>query len=485
MAVRTREEYIESLRRQRPKVYMAGEKVDNIVDHPAFQAGINNAAVTFELGHDPKYQELATVMSPLIGERISRYTQVYQDEGDAIATVKLARGLADYLCPCSYRCLTSNQVNAAWALSYDIDQKHNTEYHQRVVNIVEEIQRNDWILGGSSIDPKGDRSLSPGQQLDPDMYVRVVERRKDGIVLRGAKANSTAAPYTNMVGIIPTGRISEAEKDYCVACFTPVDAEGMTFICRPPNRPPEPKELENPFSSKHGGHVECMLVLDDVFVPWERVFMCGEYEFAPAFARMRNPAHAMHKCMCRWVGIDLAIGATALIADYNGLDLEKAPHIWDYIVEMIMSAEIMYSCALSSAMQGSRHGSGVYFPKAAPASAGKVYGSKKIGEEHFWMQDAAGGLVATMAPEEDFQNPETAKILEKYYQGRQGVPTEHRIRAIKLIEDLIASDFAAWYQALCISGGGPPLKHKNAVMEEYDLEESKRKAMIAAGIVKK
>ncbi len=476
MALRTREEYIESLRRQKPKVYLGGEEIENIVDHPAFKVGINSAAVTYELGQDPQYRELTTVMSPIINEEISRWTHIMRDEQDALAKVKMWSGLGNYPCPCHYRCITTDVIHAAWATSYEIDKNHNTSYHRNVQEIVKEVQRDDLIIGGGFVSPKGDRSKGPAEQADPDMYLHVVEKRKDGIVVRGAKAHSTASPYTNMLCVMEM----EFPEDYYVGFFTPVDTEGLTFICRPSHAPSEPKEMENPISSKFGGHIEAMMVFDDVFVPWERVFMCGEYDSVITFGPILGGSHLWHKCICRMGNVDLSIGATALIADYNGVG--NAPHIFDNLCEMAMSAEILRSCAVSAAVEGWRHDSGVFVPRPSPVATGKIYSAKKLGEHRYFMQDAAGGLVGTMATEKDYRSPLSGKYLEKYYKGREGVTTEDRVRAFKLIEDLTASEFAGWYHAMCISGGGAELSFKMWLAMEYDFEKSKAKAKKAAGI---
>jgi 4-hydroxybutyryl-CoA dehydratase/vinylacetyl-CoA-Delta-isomerase len=480
MAIRTKQEYIEGLRKQKPKVYMAGEEIENVVDHPAFQIGIRSAGATYELGEEPDYQNLTRVLSPVINEDVSRWTHIMQNEQDAINKVKLMKGIGEHLCLCCYRCLTADTLHAAWAMTYDVDKKYNTNYHQNAVAFTREVQKNDWIIGSCAVDPKGDRSKGPGEQADPDLHIHVVEKRKDGIVVRGAKCHATGSPYTNVVMGIGSTPKGEEAKDYAVIFFAPVDTEGLVFISRPPRKSYEAREFDNPFSNRYGNHVETLAVFDNVFVPWEHVFLCGEYEFIGKFHRMLRASHTWHKCMCRWASLDLSIGATALIADYNGVG--NAPHIWDNMCELVISAEIVYSLALAAAVEGWKHESGVYFPKALPVSAGKVYSAQKLGQERFFMQDAAGGLVATMASEEDYRNPITGKYMEKYYKGREGVPTENRMRAMKLIEDLTASEFAGWYHAMAISGGGPPLHHKKTVMDNYDLEKSKRKAMFAAGI---
>jgi 4-hydroxybutyryl-CoA dehydratase/vinylacetyl-CoA-Delta-isomerase len=476
MAVRTREEYIESLRKQKPNVYMDGERIENLVDHPAFRTGIDSVGVTYELSNDPNYLHLSRVKSPIIGEEISRWTHIMQNEEDAISKTRLMQALGEYLCPCSYRCITGDVLAAAFAVSYEIDKNHKTSYHQNVLEIVKEAQKNDWVIGGGLISPKGDRSKGVTGQSDPDMYLHVVEKKADGIVVKGAKAHSTAAPYTNMLCV----EEMELVPEYFVGFFTPLDAEGITFICKAPHAPKEPKKLENPLSSRFGGHVESMIVFDNVFVPWERVFMCGEMEGVATFGTILGASHMWHKCMCRWANMDLSIGATALIADFNGVG--NAPHIVDALYEMAMDAEMLRSCAVAASVEGWRHESGVFTPRLAPVATGKVFAAKKLGEDRYYMQDAAGGLVATMASERDYLSPMLGKYLEKYYKGRDGVPTIDRVRAFKLIEDLTASEFAGWYHAMCISGGGASQTYKAVVGMEYDLERCKAKAKRAAGI---
>ena len=476
MGVRTPEAYIESLRQQRPAVYMNGQRIENLVDHPAFQVGLNSAATTFAQAHDPKYRDLARVHSALVGEEVSRWTYLMQDARDALAKVELMRALGELLCPCYYRCITSDVLHAAWAVSAEIDANHNTRYHPNVVEIVKEAQRNDWIIAGAIVSPKGDRSKGPSEQADPDLYLHVVERRADGIVVRGAKAHGTAAPYTNMICAVEMTPLV----DYHVGFFTPVDTQGVIHICKAAHGPTEHKELDNPLSSRFGGHVESMIVFDDVFVPWERVFMCGEVESLMTFGTVLAGSHLWHKCMCRWANMDLSIGATALIADYNGV--ENAPHIQDAMGEMAMDAEVVGSCAVAAAVGGWKHASGIYSPKLSPVAAGKVLAAKKLGEHRYAMQDAAGGLVATMASEKEYRNAEVGKFLEKYYKGREGVRTEDRVRAFKLIEDMTASEFAGWYHVMCISGGGASQTFKDLVALECDFERCKGKAKRAAKI---
>jgi 4-hydroxybutyryl-CoA dehydratase/vinylacetyl-CoA-Delta-isomerase len=476
MGIRTGEEYIDSIRRQKPNIYMDGERIDNIVDHPAFKSGIDSVATTFHMCQDNSYRDIARVESSIAGEEISRWTHLMQNEQDAFIKIELMKGLGDNPCPCSYRCITADVLHAAWAASSDIDKATGSNYHQNVVEMVKQVQKNDLVIGGGFISPKGDRSKGATEQADPDMFLHVVEKREDGIVVRGAKAHSTAAPYTNMLCVIEI----EFSEDYFLGFFTPVDTKGITFICKRGQAPFVLKELDNPISSKFGGHVESMIVFDDVFIPWERVFMCGEHGPGIVFGVLLGSSHAWHKCMCRRNNMELSLGATALVADYNGV--AGAAHIYDHMCDMSMAVQIMDSLIKSAVIDGWKHQSGVFSPKLSTVATGKVYSSMRIKEDRFIMQDTAGGLVATMASEKDYRSPHVSKYLEKYYKGREGVPTENRVRAMKLIEDMTASEFAGWYHAMCISGGGAVQTFRSVAATGCDFEKCKAKAKRATGI---
>jgi len=480
MGVRTREDYIESLKRQKPVVYMNGDKVDNIIENKFFQVGINSIAVTYDLANDPKFSDAFTLYSSLINEKISIWTNIQENSDQALIKTKLMRTIGEVtLCPCHYRCLTTDCVNAAWAVSYEIDKKYGTNYHKNVTEIVKKIQREDLVIGGAIVDPKGDRRFSPIEQEDPDMYLHIVDKNDEGVIVRGAKSHSTAAPYTNLLCVFPSRPMSKKEKDYAIAFFTPVDADGIKFICKAPPMPEESKDIENPISSRFG-HVETTIIFDDVFVPWENVFMCGENEFTVNMLRIFNSFHTWHKCCCRCASMELAIGALALSTYYAGTT--EAPHIKSYLTKMIMNCEIVYACALAAAIEGFKHPSGVYVPNRIYGNTGKVFAAEVLGEERYYLQEASGGVVVTMPSEKDYRNPETGKYLKKYLKARKGTSVDERVKVIKLIEDLIASKWAGWYWGMCISGGATTQTLKERIFSDFDIEKAKEIAKKAAKI---
>lgn len=481
MAIRTREEYLDGLRGQHPKVYMLGERIENVVDHPLLKMGANINSVSCDLACAPDYRELATVRSPFIDEEISRWIHIPENAEDAIAILRLMRD-AGSRCgiACIYRECTYQILAASLVTSYEIDKKYGTNYHDRMRAFVKYVHKNDLAIGGAVTDGKGDRLLRPIEQPDPDMYLRVVDKRKDGIVVRGAKIHSTSAVYMNYLFVAPIRLMEADEKDYAVSFFTPIDAEGITIICRPPEAPPEYKDpADNPLSSKFGT-MEGLVVFEDVFVPWDYVCMCGEYEFIGQLGLTLMAHHIMGKGGCAAASEDLKIGATALAAECSGVG--EVPHVLDNLTEMMITAEIMYACGIAAAVGGRKHESGVYIPATLPQLAAKIYYTKRECLDVELMLSSVGGLAGTMVGEKDYKSAETRKLVEKYYKGKAGVPTEDRIRAYRLVADLIGSEAAGWHHCLAICGGAIAHEIKQWIRSGYDLEAIKGKARRLAGI---
>ena len=343
----TRAEYIESLRRLNLKVYFMGELIENPVDHPMIRPSMNSVAKTYELAEKPEYQDLMTVYSPLIGKRINRFCHLHQSTEDLVNKVKMQRLMGQKTAACFQRCVGMDAFNAIFSTTYEMDQKLGTEYHKRFTEYMKFVQENDLTVDGAMTDPKGDRSLSPSRQEDPDMYMHVVEVREDGIVVRGAKAHQTGAVNSHEHLIMPTVAMKEEDKDYAISFAVPSDAEGVFMVYGRQScdtRKMEENADMDLGNAQYGGH-EALVVFDNVFVPNERVFMCREYEFAGMMVERFAGYHRQSYGGCK-VGVgDVLIGAAALAADYNGVP--KANHIKDKLIEMMHLNETLYSCGIA------------------------------------------------------------------------------------------------------------------------------------------
>ncbi len=277
MGMMTGDEYRESLRKLKPEVYFMGEKIESVADHPAFVPHVNAAAMTYEMACAPEFEELLTTKSHLTGEKINRYTHIHHSHDDLVKKVKMLRAIGQQTGSCFQRCVGHDGLNAVYSVTYDIDQKKGTDYHKRYVKFLKEVQAGDLMISGSMTDPKGDRSLSPSQQKDPDQYVHIVERKKDGIVVSGAKAHITGAVNSHGHLVMPTAAMRQEDADYAVCFYVPVDAPGVIHIFgRQTNDTRKCNCMLDQGNAEYGiVGGEALIVFDKAFIPWKDVFMCG------------------------------------------------------------------------------------------------------------------------------------------------------------------------------------------------------------------
>jgi len=479
MGVKTREQYIDSIRKQKPQdAWMRGEKVTDVADNPAFFTGINSVAGSYDIATRPEYKSWAQLQSPLINETISRWVHIPRNaEESALRADLLRTTLYDYFC-CP-RCIVSDTGTAMWAATWEMDQKYGTEYHKRYVEYWKHVQKTDMEIATAATDPKGDRMKRPAEQDDPDLYLHMVDKQKDGIVVRGAKHCITGILYCNDVMVIPTRDLRKGEEAYAVAFSIPVDTPGIKYIARPQGALRPPESIEHPFGRK-AGHVETLVIFNDVFVPNERIFMCGEVDYAAALVINFASLHRFTKCACRSAQTELYVGAVQLMAECNGI--ERAPHVQDKISDIIIAAETAKACCYSSAYRGKMHPSGCYIIDMLPVNVGKYVSSHAQGEQWITMHDIAGGASVTTPTQKDWDNPELRPFIEKYYRGPSHINGETRLRALKLIEDLTSCEFAGWTMGISLNGAGNPVAEKMEIYRRFDRRRMRDIMMRHAGI---
>jgi len=404
MALKTGSEYIESLRTLNTRVYMFGEKIDNWVDHPMIRPSINCVAMTYELAQDPQYADLMTTTSSLTGETINRFAHLHQSTDDLRKKVKMQRLLGQKTASCFQRCVGMDAFNAVFSTTYEVDQKYGTSYHKNFVEYLKYVQENDIIVDGAMTDPKGDRGLAPSAQRDADLFLRIVESREDGIVVRGAKAHQTGSINSHEHIIMPTIAMTEADKDYAVSFACPSDAEGLFMIYG--RQSCDTRKLEEgadvDLGNKQFGGQEALVVFDDVFIPNDRIFLCGEYDFAGMMVERFAGYHRQSYGGCK-VGVgDVVIGAAALAADYNGA--QKASHVKDKLIEMTHLNETLYCCGIACSAEGYPTAAGNYQIDLLLANVCKQNVTRFPYEIVRLAEDIAGGLMVTMPAEADFKS---------------------------------------------------------------------------------
>ncbi|PWJ49681.1 4-hydroxyphenylacetate 3-hydroxylase family protein [Faecalicatena contorta] len=483
--MKTREEYIESLKKLNLEVYLLGEKVEDPTEHPIIKPSMNSVAMTYELAQQPEYEDLMTVTSSLNGEKINRFTHLHQSTDDLVKKVKMQRLLGQKTASCFQRCVGLDAANAVFSTTYECDEAHGTHYHENFKKYWDRIQREDLVVDGAMTDTKGDRALSPSQQADPDMYLRVVERREDGIVVRGAKAHQTGIINSHEVIVMPTIALRPEDKDYAVAFALPADAKGIFMIYGRQScdtRKLEPNADIDVGNKNFGGH-EALMIFDDVFVPNELIFMNGETDFAGMLVERFASYHRQSYGGCK-VGVgDVLIGATALAADYNGVP--KASHIKDKIIEMNHLNESLYSCGIACSCEGCATKAGNYYVDTLLANVCKQNVTRMPYEITRLAEDIAGGLMVTMPSQQDFDNEKLKPYIEKYLKGTDDVPTEDRMRILRLIENITLGTAAVGYRTESMHGAGSPQAQRIMIGRQANVAHKKELAKEIAGINKK
>jgi len=482
MALMTKEQYIESLRKLKLKVYMFGELVENPVDHPIIRPSTNSVAMTYELAQNPEYEDLMTAVSNLTGEKVNRFTHLHQSTEDLIKKVKMLRLMGQTTASCFQRCVGLDAANALYSTTYEVDKACGTNYHQNFKKYWEYVQKNDLTVDGAMTDPKGDRGLSPSQQADKDLYLRVVERRPDGIVVRGAKAHQTGMVNSHEVIVMPTISMKPEDKDWAVSFAVPTDTEGIFMIYG--RQSCDTRKLEEGAdidvgNKEFGGH-EALVIFDNVFVPNERIFLNGETEFAGMLVERFAGYHRQSYGGCK-VGVgDVLIGAAALAADYNGV--AKASHIKDKLIEMTHLNETLYCCGIACSSEGYPTEAGNYQIDLLLANVCKQNVTRFPYEIARLAEDIAGGLMVTMPSEKDLRNEKIGPYIEKYLKGVASVPTENRMRILRLIENLTLGTAAVGYRTESMHGAGSPQAQRIMISRQGNLAMKKELAKKIARI---
>lgn len=489
MALMTGKEYIESLKKLNTRVYMFGEKIEDWVNHPMIRPSIDCVAVTYDLAHETEYKELMTVNSNITGEIINRFTHIHQSTEDLINKVKMQRLLGQKTASCFQRCVGMDAFNAVWSTTYEMDKANGTDYHNRFIEFMKMVQNEDLTVDGGMTDPKGDRSKSPSEQDDKDMFVRIVERNDKGIVVNGVKVHQTGSINSHWHLFMPTQTMKEADKDYACVFACPSDAEGLYMIYG--RQSSDTRKLEDsPIDCgniKYGGQ-EAVVVLDNVFIPNEYVFMNGEYEFSGMVVERFAGYHRQSYGGCK-VGVgDCVIGAAALIAQMNGTD--KASHIKDKLIEMTHLNETLYSCGIACSCQGRKTDSGNYIIDLLLANVCKQNVTRFPYEIVRLAEDIAGGLMVTMPSQKDFEsdlvvgrNGETiAQICEKYFKTKSDIPTQDRQRVLRFLENLCLGSAAVGYRTESMHGAGSPQAQRIMIQRQGNIEGKKELVKPLCGI---
>ncbi|GEO14815.1 4-hydroxyphenylacetate 3-hydroxylase family protein [Microvirga aerophila] len=462
----TAADYRESLRAYRPRVFVNGSAVESVADEPLLAPGVNAVGITYDLAHKTEHLPIMTARQGSSGKTVNRMLHINETSTDLLYKLEAIR-LVCKISGCAQRYLTHDALNGIFQATRRTDDAHGTDYSQRFINYLHEVQDGDLTLGVAMTDAKGDRSKRPGQQANPDVYVHIKERRPDGIVIRGTKAIVTGAPYMHEFLVMPCRTHTAEDADFAVCCAVPVDAPGVTIVARPAGRP---GEAAAKFSAKYGQSTG-VVIFDDVFVPHDRVFLAGEHEEG-GFLTTSYATHHRHSCIGARAGFgDLLIGAGALMIEANGLDGDRHGHIRDAMVELITITESFYACGVASSVYCVKDPAGSVMPDAVFSNIGKLLLATKIYDMHKLAHYVSGGLIVALPGPDEDHNPETQGSLSAVLRGRPDIPMEQRMEVSRLIEDLTVSHQAGWYSVISLHGGGSPEAMKREIWRNYPMNE--------------
>jgi 4-hydroxybutyryl-CoA dehydratase/vinylacetyl-CoA-Delta-isomerase len=462
------DDYRESLRRLRPRVFVDGRRVESVADDRMLQPGINAIALTYDHALKPEYAPLMTAVQQTSGKRVNRLTHINTSAGDLLNKLEAVR-LVCQETGCAQRYLTHDALNAIGQVTARIDDANGTrESTERFLAYLHRVQDQDLTLGVAMTDAKGDRSRRPHEQANIDSYVHVVERNAKGIVISGTKAIVTGAPYMHELLVMPCRNMGEADADFAVCCAVAVDAPGLTIVARPAGRPGEKVEHGEPLFSRKYGQSTGVCMFDRVFVPWEHVFYAGDWEHS-GHLTYSYATHHRHTCIAARAGFgDLLIGAGALMCEANGFDPGRESHLREQMVELIKITEGFYACGVAASVYGKAdEHSHTFMPDPMFSNVGKLLLATQIYDMHRIAHYVSGGLVVTLPGPDEDHNPETGAKLADVLRANPAVPYDKRIETARFIEDLSAGYQGGWYSLISLHGGGSPAAMKQEIWRHY------------------
>ena len=464
----TGDDYRESLRKLKPRVFVDGQAIESVADAPQLRPGVDAIAATYDFALRPELAPIMTAVQSSRGRTVNRMLHVDESAGDLLNKLEAVRVLCQET-GCAQRYLVHDGLAAVAQVSARIDDaRGKNEHRARYEAYLAHVQDNDLAIGIAMTDAKGERSKRPHEQANPDTYMHVVEKNAKGIVLSGTKAIVTGAPYMHELLVMPCRNMGEEDADFAVCCAVPVDAPGITIVARPAGRPGEKLEHGAALFSRKYGQSTGVVVFDKVFVPWERVFYAGDWEHSGTLT-YSYATHHRQTCIGARAGFgDLLIGAGALMCEANGLDPGDTSSLREPMVELIKIVEGFYACGVAASVYGTRdEPSGVFMPDPVFANIGKLLMATQIYDMHRLAHEVSGGLVVTLPGPEEDHNPATAATLAEVLRANPAVPYDKRIEVARFIEDLTASYQGGWYSVISLHGGGSPAAMKQEIWRNY------------------
>jgi len=487
LKVRTKEQYIEGLGKMKRNIFVDGQKISR--DDEVQMDCINTIGTTFDEAAKPENAELLLAKSHLTGETINRFTHVHQSAEDLHKKQDMTRFMCRKVGGCIQRCMGIDGTNAIYNVSYEADKLNNgdSEYHENFKKWLTRFQQEDLVGCCGQTDVKGDRLLRPADQLDPDAYVHVSEVLKDGIVVNGCKLHISEASVADEILVLPTRALREEDKDYAVSFAIPGDWDGLKQVVTIHNLRPR-EHFKRGFVP---GATDSYLIFDNCFIPWERVFLCKEWQHGGVLALLFALFHRHSYSGCKPAIGDVLLGTAALAAEVN--NIHKTTHVREKLAEFIKVTELGYAAGFTASAMGKPevyipgvgfmpYGPGSYIPNSIYCNVGRCLTGEAVFHESELLTDIAGGVIATFPYEGDFVNEETKDLLLKYTKRNPDMPVEDQAQFWRYLGDILCSASGGISAVGNYHGGGSPIMEQIAITTQYDIESRKKLVRHIAGM---
>ena len=485
--MRTKQDYIKGLSKMKRNIYFDGQLIAR--DDELQMDCLNVIGTTYDEAAKPENQELCTAISHLTGERINRYTHIHQNTDDLHKKQDMTRMLCQKVGGCIQRCMGIDGTNAIYNVSYEADKLNNgaTQYHENFKKWLTRFQTEDLIGCCAQTDVKGDRMLRPAEQPNPGSYVHIKERTKDGIIVEGCKVHISEASVADEVLVVPTRALRKEDKDYAVAFAIPGDWDGLKQVVTIHNGRPR-THYKRGFQS---GATDSYMIFENCFVPWERVFLAGEYLHGGACALLFALFHRHSYSGCKPAIGDVILGTAALAAEVN--NIHKTEHVREKLAEIIMTIELGYAAGYTASDLGKPevyipgvgfvpYGPGSYIPHSIYCNVGRCLSGEAVFREAEILCDISGGVTATFPHEKDFANPATGEALLKYTKRNPNMSAEDQAQFWRYLGDGLCSAGGGISNIGNYHGGGSPIMEQIAITTQYDIESRKKLVKYIAGM---
>jgi 4-hydroxyphenylacetate 3-monooxygenase len=426
MPIRRGEEYLESLRDGR-RVWMMGQRVDDVTTHPALAGCAHSVAAVYDLQHDPTHQKLLTMPSPTTGERVSLSYLLPQSVDDLTRQRQMYEFLVRRAGGVAAR-LPQHLATVAIGL-YDV--RHllgaaDAAFATRVAHYFEYCREHDLSIATIFSDPLHHRT----HPESPQGPLRVVERHSDGIIVCGAKGVGTQAPYANELFSMTAPRPNRTPEEI-VYFATPVDTEGVHVICR------EPLASRNPADhpvSPAWDEMDAIVVFDDVFIPWERVFYLrpspdADLVFEGQLVRGAVGLGPWYVLVRMAVKAEVLLGICAAITTAVGTAVQPQTQV--ALADAMVYLEALRAFIQAAEAHPVRSPSGLALPNPMTALAGRIFSIERYPQILQIIRELCGSGLLMAPGQDDLNHPEIGPHLHRYVVGQEATGSE-RVRLLKL-----------------------------------------------------